>query len=921
MPPAWPGYLKPLRNDGVTDPVRRFPEWVIRFPGTTPVSPSTVGGKAFSLIELSTQDLGVPPGWVLTTSFFSAWVRQIQDSDAWRTLIRAPLDEQASLCEGIKARARDLSLDPRQERTLAFLLEDMATSGLGDRFAVRSSSAQEDQPGHSFAGGYRTCLGVQTDDLPEAIGLCFASLFDHRVLAYKLARGLDPRDCSMAVIVQQQIASEAAGVAFSLNPLNNDRDQAVIEANPGLGETVVSGESRPDHWVIDKPTGQLVEFRPGDRRISRWLGPDGNPVDRVGVETGQPCIDQAQLDALLARLGQVEHLCGGPVDIEWAVADAQLHLLQARPTTAWVPLPPSLMTPAGQPRRLYMDAGLSSGLTINAPISPMGLSVIRQLLVDLAEMTFGRLAEPIPAEEAIMHFDGGRMYQDLSNLLWLVSPRRLAASMELSDTRMARLLESVDGKQYRAPKRPRWARWRMLLRLPSAFWRARKMLLNMVLPFLAPERMHGSQTRQLKAMEARLRAPVDEEMSLSGFWDCHVQPRLREMFDISLPVVGIGGLATVLFKRLAQRPADDDWSLLDRVDRGFEGNVVVEMNVAMARLARLLPEPLRTVPEDLEHCLADEAPDSPWKSAWQDFMQQFGFRGAGEMDIARPRYADAPVELLRQIVTMPTDPSVFDPQQAWQDRIRQRREAVTTLLERSGPIRRSVLSRLHRVIERYAGLRDTPKQHLLTIMQSLRGRVLAAGHELRQRGQLDELTQVFQLELPELIDALNHPESELSHRIEQRAAWHHKLETAVINFPPLIDSRGRILRQARSPGDASLWRGVGLSPGMARGRARIVHSPEAATLEPGDVLIAYATDPGWTPLFANAAAVVLEVGGALQHGAVVARELGLPCVAGIDGATTTLLDRSMIEVDADAGTIRVLAGPDQSESKSESGLP
>ncbi len=891
-----------------------WPAGLVGFPTQAQVSSALVGGKAFALFELSSHGLNVPPGWVLTTEYFASWISQLRETGPFRALGDASPDQQALLCEDIKAQAMRLELDDRQESTFAFLLDQLNVGGADALFAVRSSSSQEDQPGHSFAGGYQTCLGVRPDGLLKAIRLCFSSLFDHRVLSYKLARGLDPLDCSMALIVQEQIASETAGVAFSLNPLNNDYDQAVIEANPGLGEPVVAGLVRPDHWVVDKPSGKTLEFRSGDRRVCRWLKADGRQVDKEGEPSDQPCINSPQLDELLALLTKVEALFDGPVDIEWAIADGRLYLLQARPITAWVPLAPSLVTAPGKPRRLYMDAGLSGGLTINAPISPMGLSVIRQLMLDLAEMTFGGFDGELPAGEALVHFQGGRMYQDLSNLFWLTSPTRLATQMEVSDARMARLLRAIDRQQYRSARRPRWARWRMLLRLPLALWRSRTMLFNMLMPLLAPQRMHQSQLKQLQLLEDRLKVALEQELPLADIWNAQVRPRLGEMFNLSLPVVGTGILALTLFKRLAQRPAKGDKSLLDKADRGFEGNVVVEMNLALADLARVIPETLRTRPETLNQQLADAPPDSAWRRGWQTFMQQFGFRGPGEMDIARPRYSDAPLDLLHQVLGMPTDRSAFDPHQAWQQRCQQRREAVATLLERSGPVRRRILGRLDRVIDRYGGLRDSPKQHLLMIMKSLRASILAAGRRLQQGEFLDDANQVFQLELQELMQALNDTEPGLMDQVEQRAAWQHKLATNVINFPPLIDSRGRILRQPVDPDGSDGLQGVGLSPGVARGRARIVRSPESATLEPGDILIAYATDPGWTPLFANAAAIVLEVGGALQHGALVARELGLPCVAGIDGATTTLLDRSLIEVNADAGMVKVIAERGQTSS-------
>jgi pyruvate,water dikinase len=235
-----------------------------------------------------------------------------------------------------------------------------------------------------------------------------------------------------------------------------------------------------------------------------------------------------------------------------------------------------------------------------------------------------------------------------------------------------------------------------------------------------------------------------------------------------------------------------------------------------------------------------------------------------------------------------------------------RRLAAGAVIEKAGPIRRRLLRRLHSIIELFAGMRDTPKHHVLLILHGLRRRLVLEGEQLVRRGRLDAAEHVFDLTLEELHAADSDCELNLRDLRDQRRGFRDRLAMQVINFPAVIDSRGRILRPPRTTRRPGEFVGAGLSPGVATGTARTLRSPYEKPLATGEILIAYTTDPGWTPIFARAAAVVLEVGGTLQHGAVVARELGLPCVAGIEGITTAIKDGQLIEVDGYQGTVKVL---------------
>lgn len=884
---------------------------VVDFPGAVETTVDEVGGKGFSLIHLCREGMPVPPGVILTSRFFGPWLAHVLSSPAWESLQSASPDDWPPLCEMLKQSAMRLSLNEHQADALTKVREKLDAYSANAQFAVRSSSPQEDLQGASFAGGYETKLGVRPTDLEDAVRECFASVFDFRVLAYKHARGIDASRPRMAVIIQCQVDSEVAGVAFSLNPLTNDHDELVVNAAWGQGESVVGGHVTPDQWVLNKVTGRVVEHAVNDKRTSRWLRPEGGLVERNDYRPKDACLSHDQLTELLDVVNRLETAFGFPVDVEWAIASGTLHVLQVRPVTGYVPLPHSLMTRPGERRRLYMDIALSSGLTTNAPISAMGLSIFSHLFANMGHRFFGRHRFHPSGGDELLLLEGSRMYMDLSNVLWLGGPRVMAKKLEMADASLARILETIDVRVYRSPKRPSWASLRMACRIPVAQWRLRRLLGNCLLPFVAPRRSHRRIREQLNRYEETLALQPDFALPLATYWDRHVAAHLQTLIDVSLAAVAPGVLAVKAFTRLARPLEPDDPNLIGALDRGFEGNVVVDMTVQMHALARLLDEVEAVSVEDLERRLSSRELPGAFLEAWDDFVGRFGCRGPTEMDVSHPRYGDEPGIALKQVLAMTADRATFDPAGASAHQVGRRRAAAATLIGRAGIFRRSVLRRLNLVTELFAGFRDTPKHHLLILLHHLRRRLVLEGERLSRDGRLDEPGQVFDLGMDTLIAAETDRALDLRRLRATDREYHDRLTAQAINFPALIDSRGRILRAPRTLGQNGAFQGVGLSAGVVTGRALTLRSPHEKALVKGEVLIAYTTDPGWTPIFVNAAAVVLEIGGSLQHGAVVAREFGLPCVAGIDGISTAVMDGQLVEVDGNAGTVRLL--PDEGD--------
>lgn len=899
---------------------------LVTIPDDSTASRELVGGKALSLIRLTRSGLSVPPGAVLTTHFFDSWFEAIQASKPWQRLADAfagagitasePVDSAPPSpgtwpADDLARCGEALAWTTQQAETLAALAEHLASWGGGTTLAVRSSSPDEDLATASFAGLYETRLGVLPAQLEQAIRQCFGASLSERVFAYKQAHGFDPLAPRLAVVVQEQVDSEVAGVGFSLDPVTNDYDEAVINASWGLGESVVAGLISPDHFVVDKVDLRIVERRLGAKQTSIWLTPDGGTHQRDGYRATEFSLDDEQLREVTGALSRIEALYGMPVDIEWAYAGSRLHILQARPITTYIPLPPELLTAPGARRRLYSDVSLASGLTINAPISPLGLDWMQVLIEKMTTIMIGPTGSGSTSErdafrEGLLLFVGGRMYHDLSGPLWLASPARLAKANQDSDALMAAILANVDRDRYRAERRPSWLGLALLWRVPRAMWQLRSLLGNVVWALLMPKRARRAYQRACDTFEERWAREVDLTAPLASFRDLYARRSLRHVVRHDMAALSAGLAALALAVRLAGRATAERRSLADKLTRGLTGNVVVTMGQELFGLAKRLGRNALTDLPALTARIASRQLPHELLERWDAYRKHYGRRGPHEMDLASPRYGDDNGLIAWQMAAMPIDDPAFDPVQAHQRQIAERHEALDTLVRDSGWLRGKLLRHMGRVLECFAGTRDTPKHHTLACFHAIRRRVLAEGEALVRTDRLDQADDVFGLTFGDLERALKEPSLDLRAIRQDRLVFLRELEQRVKQFPIVVDSRGRVLRaapRAEKPGELV---GLGVSAGVVTGTVKLLHHPREKPIEKGDILVAYTTDPGWTPLFVNAGAVVLEIGGALQHGALVAREYGKPCVVGIEGVMQRLRDGQRVEVDGGAGRIRVL---------------
>jgi rifampicin phosphotransferase len=862
----------------------------------TTVSIATVGGKAHSLVKMAQLHLPVPPGFVLPVEFFNAWFDQIKKTDAWTEFLAADTpDQMRKSCDALKNDATKLQCSSEQRESVTAALAKFNRKG--ELFAVRSSSPEEDLEGSSFAGGYETILGVTIDGIEDAIKKAFASCLDHRVAIYKKQHGFDFRTPKIAVVVQAQVASDVAGVGFSLNPISNSYDEIVINSNWGLGETVVAGIATPDTFIVDKNNLSIVQKTVGGKETSIWLLPGGGTEERADKRQAEPSLTDGQIVELGRLINQIEQSYERPMDIEWAFAEGTMYLLQARPITIYVPMAKELITAPGARKRLYVDVTICvQGLY--KPISVLGTSFLRRAASILTSKIFGQdLTKSI--DDSFAYVTNGRIYSNVSNLFEFAGQEKISKVLQNVDPTTGKIIGSVNEDEYRSHNpNIKHIPFHLILQIPIIG-------LHVLEARLLPEHAHRHVVQEVKAFKRDVRHLVEENLSFSDLSD-ELCDRLRKaIFDAVMPAFATSRIALERVKAIAGESNFDAES--KELERGLPHNPTIEMGLSLYHIAQLLPEDVDSA--QIEDRLAARDLPKPFLDAWDEFLELYGHRAPTELDMAAPRFREVPGTLLAQIVTLRRSSSVEDnPQERFDRGQVTRQQAFERLCEKihdKGWLTLKDFSSLYRVYETLGGYREMPKYLLIYCIDTLRQRALKLGEMLFKEGRLDSPSQIFDLEIDQIEQSLKVKNLDLRRIAAENKVIINQLN-AVATLPTVIDSRGKIITLPPVEAKEGEIVGTAVSAGLAKGPIKVLHSPDEKPLNRGDILVARATDPGWTPLFVNAAAVILEVGGMLQHGALVAREYGLPCVTGVTDATKLWKDGTMVEVDGTSGTIRLI---------------
>ena len=864
-----------------------------------PVKIQEVGGKALSLILMTQKRFQVPPGFVLSVSFFEPWYKTLAESPQWQAAQTADGPALTRITEALQSQCQALRFTGTQQEALESALRTFPQSQAGQLFAVRSSSPDEDLENASFAGGYETRLGVTVAMLENAIRDSFASLFDKRVFLYKREHGIATSSPRIAVIIQQQVDADSAGVAFSLNPLNNCYDEVLINANYGLGETVVSGTVDSDQFVIDRRARNVIETKVGKSGLVTHLNSTGGVIQsQRSAETGASLTEEQAL-GVADLAAQVEAAYEKPMDIEWAYSGGELYLLQARPITTYLPLPPEMITQPGEPKKLYANSTLiEQGL--QEPLSVLGTDFLSYVLSKVG----GGVSEGAVGPDGVTFTAGGGYYMNISYAMKMGMKNAALAPGSFGDPRVMAILDSIDMREYTAveiPKRLQAMRSKMIFSLLPM---ARSVLNAYLRPQVVLQNYQKALPAQLEKFKAQAvgRSLHEQAVALTN--------RLTFFYgDYGIPMILAGQIAQQRIKSLFKQEAAEVQDHLINLGVALPGNKTTEMGEMMYALAA--SETIRRYDSAAAFTADLQAKRLPVKSLqmWDSFMAEFGMRCPGEIDVATPRPEEQPAQFFEQLKSMALSVQSRGDAPSFFEEARAKREAAYAALHalalKKGRSKAQAFEKYYKTWLTFGGYRETPKHYVIQVIDLFRQQALTIGRVFALASRLDVPEQIFQLTIADIDRAQADPTLDLRAIAQERSQLTEKIRRSRLTAR-IIDSRGRIFYPPRQLTTDGALAGVPISPGIARGRVKVFHHSNEKQLLPGEILVARATDPGWTPLFINARGIILEIGGALQHGAVVAREYGIPCVSGLDRATELLSDGQMVEVDGSNGTVRIL---------------
>ena len=874
------------------------------------------GGKGANLGALIQAGLPVPPGFCVTTAGYRQFVAENNlTPQIQAALARTPTDDPLALDAASAA--------IRQHFTEGHVPEEMAAEvcvayqalsakhGGPAAVAVRSSATAEDLPDLSFAGQQDTYLNIIGEEaLLDAVTRCWASLWTARAIGYRARNHISQEDVALAVVVQMMVQSESSGVLFTANPLTGKRGEVVIDATLGLGEALVSGMVEPDHYEVED-----------ERILRKTLGRKATAVRGLaggGTEVVTEAESTAAVQALpdeqilaLADLGrQAEAFFGAPQDMEWARAGERLYVLQSRAITSFYPMPEWKKS---DPLEVLFSFASWQGMLL--PISPLGQDIFTGTVTGLGR-AFGQ--QPGAVEQTLFLAGGDRLFVNITGLIRNPTSRnKLPVFMDAIDPISSGILKEL----YKDPrlaspnsKTSLKARLRLLRR-------AAPVLRGVLYNLLWPARGRARLERAVQQVIAESRAQVagrDLPELLAAIENLLIEvPKILLPYLLPGVIAGQGPLQILL--RMANS-VEGGPRLAQDLTRGLPYNVTTEMDLKLWEVSRAIHADAPSAA--LFHASSAEELSARYQAgqlppvaqaAVAGFLLAYGMRGVAEIDIYRRRWQDDPqhiIQVLKSYLEIDAAKSPLAVFQKGAETAQEARAALTAALRhtRHGWLKAALASFLSVRVHELGGLRETPKFTIIRVLGEIRNGLAAAGQKLAASGTLASPEDIFFLHLWELKKLASGSLPDARERIAQRQQSFAR-EMNRRRIPRIMLSDGTTYYEspaAISANSDHVLTGSPVSAGVVEGTVRVVLDPHGSRLLPGEILVCPATDPAWTPLFLAAGGLLMEVGGMMTHGSVVAREYGIPAVVGINEVTTRLKTGQRVRVDGSMGRVELL---------------
>lgn len=867
-----------------------------------------VGGKGANLGELTRAGLPVPPGFCVASAAYQDFLKATQlDRLIEDVLAEIDLNDRLDI-ERKSAQIRDLILTQQLSPSISQevidsyqQLRNKNQDPLHDQVsvAVRSSATAEDQANASFAGQLETYLNIKdSKSLLEHIKDCWASLWTDRVVSYIARQGIDHRSVSMSVVVQTMIPTEVSGILFTANPVTGNRDEAVLNASWGLGEAIVSGLVSPDTLTVRKSDGWVLSSQVSEKDVMIEYAADGGTAE-VAVPTERrncPALSADQVKALIRLGNRIEAHYGRPQDIEWGFYRGQCYLLQSRPITTLTRQEVTSYPPGNFNRSMFIDI-------FPDPISPVFLSVIEHLFKDMLDFTFRALGLTPPEDIQAIGTFYNQAYFNQEYIAATLQPLPPAIREPLIE----QLVNPFGHEEETTQIALSWAYLRMVARILQFMVRFPQQLPDLLADYhkeiARAEAFPYESATDLEITELIHELPFE-----------HASNLLNNDF---LMIAVIGRTYRLLGALLERYYGGDTGEVVAKLISGVTGNVTMETNKRLwdlAQIAKSSPTVSTAIRKDsyrvCRPILEQSREGQAFLKALDKFLVEFGHREV-RMDILDPTWRDDP-EPVFSFIRSYLDVDEAQSPHRQQERLVKDREQMTNFVIRD--IEKSLFGRLIlapvfkwvlKQTQIHTRERDTMHFEMTRIYPPLRRMFLELGRRWTAGGLLNGTEDIFFLKLEEIQSLAERPCPMKDIAKVRKEAFHHNQRRPW----PIIIHEGEEIYLAETEFEeskSSILRGVAGSPGRAAGASRIILRPEEfSLLKKGEILVAPITNPVWTPLFAIAGGVVTEVGGILSHGAIVAREYGIPAVMSVAGATKRLQDGQRITIDGNKGVIQL----------------
>lgn len=888
-------------TERITSPMPRKREenlfmnsYVLNFQDINKTKLSMVGGKGANLGELSNlEGILVPEGFCITTEAFK---RILGEKPLIRELLHKlsflkveDRDEISELCGEIRKVIEGVNIP---EHINEEIISHLLSLGENNAYAVRSSATAEDLPTASFAGQQDTYLNIMgREAILTHIKKCLASLFTERAVIYRIQNGFDHRKVYLSVVIQKMIFPQVSGIMFTADPVTSNRKVLSIDASYGLGEALVSGLVNADNYKVRD--GKILDKKISTKKLASYPLKAGGTKEQ-GIEPelqNKQALTDEQILHLEGMGRKIEDYFGCPQDIEWCLAHDKFYIAQSRPITTLFPIPET----KDEENHVYLSVGHQQMMT--DPLKPLGMSFFQLI-------SFGKRFKA-----------GGRLFVDVAQMLASPDSREmLLKNMGQHDPLMKDALATIIERRDFIKPLPEKEEEQNLVKNKKS------------VSFDNPEPQIDSDpkvvTDLIKKCETSIEMLKQSIKTKSGtdlfdFILEDLNELKRILFDPQSSAVFMAAINASLWINEKINEWLGEKNVADILSKSVPNNVTSEMGYALMDVADVI----RPYPEIIDYL--EQVKDDNFlekivkfhggqevKEAINEYLNKYGMRCSGEIDITKTRFSEKPTILIPMIVSNIKN---FEPnashrkfEQGRQEALKKEQELLERLKQLPDGEQKAKETKLRiDLIRNFIGYREYPKYGMINRYFLYKQAILKEAQELLQAKVIHENEDIYYLTFEELREVVR--TKKVDYEVISKRKEEHKLYEK-LTLPRVITSEGEIItgkyKGENLPGGSLA--GLAVSSGVIEGRARVILNMDDAILEDGDILVTSFTDPSWTPLFVSIKGLVTEVGGLMTHGAVIAREYGLPAVVGVENATKLIKDGQRIRINGTEGYVEIL---------------